>query len=211
MVHFVADYRPVDDESYKGRNSYWWNDDLPYVGKKVDQGKKCSSLTTRSADFVNCQDKKRCSVTRHLRKANGDLVQDLLNNRGEIAAKESIQNLMKLFISDQNMKSDETQFRTKLETSKTVDEMSESLRTGKRKTLNDIGQELKISGISSANETKRTERYSTYKGSSNSGERRNINIPVRYALPLSKDTVLLGAPYRTEEEHQLLVNSMSNR
>ena len=211
VVHFVADYRPVDDESYKERKSYWWNDNLPYVGKKVDPGRKCSSLTTRSADCVNYQDKKRCLVTRHLGKANGDLMRDLLNNRGEIAAKESIQCLMKLFISDQTMKSDEAQSCTKVETSKTVDEISKSLRTGKRKTLKDIGQELKINGISSANENKRTERFSMYKGSSNGGERRNMNIPVRCALPLSKDTVLLGAPYRTEEEHEVLINSMPNR
>ncbi|XP_072038524.1 uncharacterized protein [Amphiura filiformis] len=64
---------------------------------------------------------------------------------------------------------------------------------------NDVTNELKVNGISSSNDGKRAERN---KGSSTQSGRRHIKIPIRYALPLSKDTVLQGAPYRTVEQHR---------
>ncbi|XP_072038516.1 uncharacterized protein [Amphiura filiformis] len=212
------DDRPTDHDIKS--NSYWWNNnELPYTGRKVvfpESKGRYSTLSTRSADFAlvgspDSKKKKRRPVRTSLGSLSnsGDLIQDLLNNRGKLATKETIQSLMKFFISDKSVKSDDVS-NSEYETSKGNGmsghkkdfdfNVNYNRRHGVGLLLsNDVTNELKVNGISSSNDGKRAERN---KGSSTQSGRRHIKIPIRYALPLSKDTVLQGAPYRTVEQHR---------
>ena len=250
-AQFVTDYRPgrrpsmsrrVDDDDHDDSaagvaKSYWWRDDMsmPFVGGKyvgLTTGHARDGTTSRSSDSVLVSKKSHAQMSRKgvgsmpngRREVVPELVQDVLNSRSKMAAKQTIQYLMNLFVADEAItpRSDDS---LGVETYGAIDggRASWEFTSGRRhgmgmsiggrggassvEIMNDLSKHSKLDlDRMSYPQIGKTLPKRAVKQQHGKSAKRHYKIATstrtRRVLPLSEDTVLLGAPYRTEDEHR---------